>query len=624
MAHRPVRYGELVVVVGTELSIGFAPTGASVALRADPSHRATLEKLAFRFGGARMRGAAWLEVPLDEFLADLGALALWPYPDDVRWQGELLRLAQSSIDDAAAAGARLGATDSSETTTAPDAVLGLLGLSWRAPLTDFQQRNIARLLSMRHGADFSVPGAGKTREALALFAALRGPGDIARMLVVCPKSAYESWQFESAICFGGNVSVYLVESGRPSAGADILLVNYERLDRAKTRLAEWLKAAPAMLVLDEAHRMKLGSAGVYGSVCMELGPLSTRRLILTGTPAPNGSKDLENLFSFVWPGQGRRIIANAVDGGTLAYASQVLKPLYTRTTKSELGLPPVDVRIRRIALPPLHREIYDALVGRYSARAEASRSDFDALGKAMLRLLMAATSPALLNEGTSRYEPLSYQLPALEIPKADSLYQLLHRLPSYELSPKYGEARQIAAGNAARGRKTLVWSTFVRSLNTLETLLSDLQPAVVHGGTANRDEEIARFRSDPDCKVLISNPATLGEGISLHHVCHDAVYVDRDFQAGRFLQSLDRIHRLGLAQNAETRVTVLVAEGTIDEIVAMRLEQKIAFLAAVLDDPDVQQLADLEEEPSIIGGMDMDDIRALLSHLQRRGAPTAG
>lgn len=273
--------------------------------------------------------------------------------------------------------------------------------------------------------------------------------------------------------------------------------------------------------------------------------------------------------------------------------------------------------VRRTAL--LHRELYDALIGNFTARAEAGRSDFDALGKAMLRLLMAATSPALLLEGESRYAPLSYQVPPLAVPETDSLYSLMRQLPNYELSPKYKEALSIVAENAARGRKTLVWTTFVRSLTTMEKLFAAYQPAVVHGGTPDREEQIRRFREDPDCHVLLSNPATLGEGISLHQVCHDAVYVDRDFMAGRFLQSLDRIHRLGLAPGTETRVTVLAAEGTIDEIVALRLEEKLEFMGQILDDPSVQQLADLEEEPALAAGMDMADVRALLRHIDAHG-----
>jgi SNF2 family DNA or RNA helicase len=139
---------------------------------------------------------------------------------------------------------------------------------------------------------------------------------------------------------------------------------------------------------------------------------------------------------------------------------------------------------------------------------------------------------------------------------------------------------------------------------------------MVHGGTPDRDEQIERFRKDPDCMVLLSNPATLGEGISLHHECHDAVYIDRDFAAGRFLQSLDRIHRLGLKRDITTRITVLASEGTIDEVVATRLAQKLTFMGGILDDPAVQQLADLDEEPAVGGGLDRGDLQALMGHLR--------
>ncbi|MFE3737438.1 DEAD/DEAH box helicase [Streptomyces sp. NPDC059134] len=596
------------------LRITFDASRTKAVLRADEPFRAELTRLSARFPAGSQRGPTTLELSLDDFLVGIDVLADWPYPDSVDWEEELLTLVSGVLDDADQAEQQLqqepNATGSLDIGTVGEA----LGADWSADLTGFQRRDIAQLLSMQHGANFSVPGAGKTRVGLAVYAAMRERGDARRLLVVSPKSAYESWLFESRHCFT-RAPLAEVLTNNPNPRAEILIVNYERLDKSLVALAAWLRAVPSMVILDEAHRMKLGARGIYGSACMALGPLSRRRLILTGTPAPNGARDLENLLSFVWPGHGRRVVTQAVDGGDLAYASSVLRPLFTRTTKNELGLPPFETRIRYLKMPDLHREVYDALVGRFTARAEASREDFDALGKAMLRLLMAATSPALLVEGGSRYEPLNYRVPPLDVPENESLYSLMRNLPQHELSPKYKEALTIVGENAAAGRKTLVWTTFVRSLTTMERMFSVYQPAVVHGGTLDREQEIRRFREDPDCHVLLSNPATLGEGISLHQVCHDAVYVDRDFMAGRFLQSLDRIHRLGLAPGTETRVTVLAAEGTIDEVVALRLEEKLEFMGRILDDPSVQQLADLEEEPSAAAGMDMADVRALLSHV---------
>lgn len=97
-------------------------------------------------------------------------------------------------------------------------------------------------------------------------------------------------------------------------------------------------------------------------------------------------------------------MVQAVAGGDLAYASSVLRPLFTRTTKQELGLPPVHLRMRYVDMPPLHEEIYSSLMG--GMGNGSARDDLSSLGKTALRLLMAATSPALLLEGgrgTSRW-----------------------------------------------------------------------------------------------------------------------------------------------------------------------------------------------------------------------------
>ncbi|MHA7286572.1 DEAD/DEAH box helicase [Arthrobacter sp. MDT3-44] len=546
---------------------------------------------------------------------NLEVLSKWPYTADgeVVWDTHLQALVVDSLHDAQTLSHQLDSPHAPEAVEA-ESVPEVLGPEWIGDLTLFQRRDVAKLLSLRHGANFSVPGAGKTRVGLAVFQALRRREGIERLLIVGPKSSYSAWQYENTKCFQSALSLEVVD-GAPASSAEAIIVNYERIPNLVGSLSRWLTERSSMIILDEAHRMKLGADGAYGAACLALGPRSKRRLILTGTPAPNGVKDLENLFGFVWPGTGRQSVLRAVNGGNLAEASRALRPLFTRTTKGELDLPPVETTLRTIALPPLHAEIYEALVGQFSARATGHEGDFQALGRILVYMLMAATSPALLAVGTTRHEPLAYQVPPLAVPQRSSLYQLMQDLPAYEMSPKYQEVLAIVRDNAAQGRKTLVWSTFIRSLNTLQRILAQFGPAMVHGGTPDREEQIQRFRDDPDCMVLLSNPATLGEGISLHHDCHDAVYVDRDFAAGRFLQSLDRIHRLGLKPDVATRITVLASEGTIDEVVAARLASKLTFMGGVLDDPAVQQLADLDEEPPVGGGLDKGDLQALMGHL---------
>jgi hypothetical protein len=597
------------------LNIRYATQAARVELVCDERFAQDMQVLRGRFASSTSIGSRTFTVEVDDFLVNLHELATWPDPQHVSWQSELGRLIEGNASDTAVLQERL-ADGEVESTPLPE-----LGGGWDANLTDMQQRDLAKLLQLAHGANFSVPGAGKTRVGMAVFQARRDAGQVSRMLVVCPKSAFESWQTEVTLCYpnGDGPSIAVMTASVPPA-CDILLVNYERLADARSALLTWLRAAPSILALDEAHRMKRGPAGVWGSTCLALGPYAARRLILTGTPAPNGAQDLENLFSFVWPGLGRNTVSRALDGRSLREASQQLRPLFVRTTKAELKLPPYAAKARYVDLPPLHADLYNALLGQMSGRWRGGEEDAEALGRVLMYLLMAATSPALLAVGSSRYEPLPYRVPPLQPPKHSNLGDLMRDLPHYELSPKYQETLKIVAENASVGRKTLVWSTFVRSLTSLNLLLARFNPAVVHGGTEDRDSELQRFRNDPSCMVLLSNPATLGEGVSLHHTCHDAVYVDRDFAAGRYMQSLDRIHRLGLAPGTETRVTILLARNTVDELVAQRLAQKVEFMGGVLDDPAVLQLGELDEEPSASAGMDIADVRALLGHLRSSAA----
>ena len=237
----------------------------------------------------------------------------------------------------------------------------------------------------------------------------------------------------------------------------------------------------------------------------------------------------------------------------------------------------------------------------------------------LIYLLMAATTPALLATGLSAHEALPFRVPPLDPPAGSSLATLMRDLPHYELSPKYQVAATIVAKNAAEGRKTLVWSTFVRNLTSLAHLLSAYHPAIVYGDTEDRGAQLHKFRHDPECFVLLSNPATLGEGVSLHQTCHDAVYVDRDFS------------RAGSCR-ASTASTAWASPGNgyDDQCPGCREDGrraggaaaggKLDFLGTILDDPAVLELADLQEEDTLgAAGMEDDDLTALADLL--RGVP---
>ena len=136
-------------------------------------------------------------------------------------------------------------------------------------------------------------------------------------------------------------------------------------------------------------------------------------------------------------------------------------------------------------------------------------------------------------------------------------------------------------------------------------------------GAITRETELDRFRNDPECHVLLANPAACGEGVSLHLWCHHAVYLDRTFNAGHFLQSQDRIHRLGLPDGTMTEFTILLSEDSIDELVDTRLREKVAALGKLMDDPALVQVA-LPESDDSVGdqAVDINDEMTLLALLR--------
>jgi SNF2 family DNA or RNA helicase len=127
----------------------------------------------------------------------------------------------------------------------------------------------------------------------------------------------------------------------------------------------------------------------------------------------------------------------------------------------------------------------------------------------------------------------------------------------------------------------------------LEKSLSDRDPLIIYGDVPKDDEEkvednrerrINEFKSDKRPRVLIANPSSCAESISLHKVCRHAIYLDRTFNAAHFMQSLDRIHRIGLSPSENVSYTILISRGTIDEVVDRKLRQKHSRMLSILND----------------------------------------
>ena len=480
-----------------------------------------------------------------------------------------------------------------------------LGFTKRS-LRPFQLRDVRHLVSLQNGANFSVPGAGKTTVTLALHLLTRRENQ--KIVVVGPKSAFSAWREVVNECMDDHAPEWAKEQftiltgGSESvmrgflSGANRFVTNYEQLLSIQTFLSNFFVQNSVHLVLDESHRMKGGLAVKRGTILLNVASLPVRRDILTGTPMPQSSDDLRSQLEFLWPGAGLGLQIAA--GHT---PREVIGNLYVRTTKDELGLPPIKRHFEAVEMGRGQAALY-AIVRNEALRALSSlRSgsgiDVFKARRSVMRLLQLSTNPVLAINAMMQQSS-----------NVDSgvVQQVLDDGPS----PKMLAVRDFARELSRQGRKTVIWSIFIDTIRQMEQMLADLNPATVYGAVPSGDPDdpetregrLKLFHNDPTCMTFIANPAAVAEGISLHHICHDAIYLDRSYNSTHYLQSIDRIHRLGLAADTETNVFIFQTKapmglGCIDQSVSRRLAVKVRAMQQLLDDVDLHRIA-LDEEES--------------------------
>ena len=151
-------------------------------------------------------------------------------------------------------------------------------------------------------------------------------------------------------------------------------------------------------------------------------------------------------------------------------------------------------------------------------------------------------------------------------------------LIAQDSGPKIDYACRKARELAAEGRKVIIWSQFVKNVLLITERLKDIGADCIYGAVNSGDEDeedtrewkIKQFHEDPEKMVLVLNPSAASEAISLHKACHYAIYVDRSFNAAHYLQSEDRIHRLGITPEEAPIIEIVECRGTIDEVIDQR------------------------------------------------------
>ena len=522
-------------------------------------------------------------------------------------------------------------------------------------LYDLQLLSAYHLAFSQNACNFSVPGAGKTSVVYGAYAYLKNlkADDIKkidRLLIIGPLSSFAPWENEYRDCFGvpptskrlSGISIeekkqYLYDSDP----AEITLLAYQSVPTIVEELKHFLKKYRVMVVLDEAHKIKSTSEdSVYAQAVMSLAEECSARVILTGTPAPNGYEDLFNLFKFIWPtkkvirfqlGQLKDMSKREDDYRVEQLIDQI-SPYFIRVKKSDLRIPEAIVHPPIVvAMKEQQRRIYDFIEQKYINEISNPNDKLlkSSVTKArIIRLMQAASNPMLLQQPLSDFAR-SEGIDISNVNEDNSILQTILQYSNSEVPAKFEKAKELVEEIIKSGGKVVIWACYIKTIEYLseylaangiknKTLYGETPVAIDGMDTESEEyyltrEAIIREFNDvsSNLSVIIANPFAVAESISLHKACHNAIYLERSFNAAHFIQSKDRIHRYGLPAGTVTNYYYVVSKDSIDETIDERLFEKEQRLIEIMEKMPIPLFANITDSGD-------EDVKAVLRDYARR------
>jgi SNF2 family DNA or RNA helicase len=496
-------------------------------------------------------------------------------------------------------------------------------------LKEPQVWNAFHIVNMWKSANFSVPGAGKTSIVYGAYAYLNSKdiNVIDKIVMIGPKNSFSAWKEEFEKNFGNkkqlkvldlqdekynnaNKKNYALQNS--SGNKNLILVNYETLKSVEKSLMDILNTR-ILLVFDEEHKIK-GINGIRANVALKLAKQVKYKIILTGTPIPNGYQDIYNCLKILYPDEYDYMFnftLNMLKNPSIKEIEQINKkiyPFYCRITKKDLNIPGPneDVIIKR-NMNEIEKRIFKYLYSEY-------RDNILAL---YIRLMQASCNPKLLLRKINYNdyknviidEEIIDETNTIDM-KEDKKYQSMNKeeitrcdiikdIQMLDVSSKFKAGIDEIQKLIGENKQVLVWGIFIDTLLKIKLELDKLNISsnIIYGDISNTDRQktIEDFKQK-NIQVLIANPNTLAESVSLHMICHDAIYFEYSFNLTHMLQSKDRINRLGLDEKQYTQYYYLMLENdndrynAIDEKIYLRLKEKEKIMKEAIEGEDLPRM----------------------------------
>ncbi|RJP70541.1 MAG: DEAD/DEAH box helicase [Ignavibacteriales bacterium] len=496
-------------------------------------------------------------------------------------------------------------------------------------LKEHQVKAALHLSYIRNGANFSVPGSGKTAVVLTVFEKLRLEDKVNCLFVVGPPSCFGPWRNEFKETLGREPNNYMfagdikinreTEYYKTEKFHELYLTTFHTLLNDIESVIEFLsnKNLKVFFVIDEAHYIKQIN-GNWASAVIKCAEYTMYRCVLTGTPIPKSYEDLFNLIEVLWPQKDiltseekfklKKLEAQRAGKEAKQILDKKIGPIFYRVRKKELGLkkqnfiPPIQIKMNKF-----EKTIYDSICNKLR---NSSKNDYlvnvnliqSLIKGRMIRLRQATSYIKLLSTSIQDYNEEIFS-------NQDSYASIIQNYDQFELPAKLEYLINIVSKFQKEKKKIVIWSNFIGTIKLIEDHLNllNIYNKKIIGETPIQNENIIEgetrekirnefIDSRSGLNVLIANPAACAESISLHKTCFDAIYYDLSYNCSQYLQSLDRIHRVGGSELHEANYYFLQYRDTIDTDILNNLKRKAKKMYDIIEDDYSIYLLDMFDD----------------------------
>jgi len=465
-------------------------------------------------------------------------------------------------------------------------------------LLDHQKETCYHLYKSESAANLSVPGSGKTAVVLAYYEKLKNEKKVDAIFVVGPISCQHTWETEFNLTLGREPNLTILPPN--SKKRKIIYSNFLKSELYASSFAtiandveylrKFFKNNNFLLVIDEAHNIKKID-GIWSNAVLELSKFCKYKVILTGTPMPNAFKDYYNYLDFLYenndiitPKEKAQIEIfieqkNYEDASTLL--RKKISPFFTRITKKRLNLSaPNFNKPILIKMNPIEYEIYYAIITKIK---DYSVKDFLINKELMNKIYKART--IRLRQVCSYVRnlitaiPDEYKIGDENLVGDKNIQRLIATYDQNEKPAKLIKLKSLVNELNNKNKKVLIWSTHLKSVDLIyrELLSDNIIIKKITGSTeVSEREKIKNEFNNPSSSLnaIIATPQSCSESISLHKDCQNAIYYDINYDAAEFIQSLDRIHRVGGSEDKPVHYNFLHYENSIDIKIYERVFKK--------------------------------------------------